>query len=204
MAESSINVTEGSGKRLHTYDRTVAGTLVQDQFVVPGEYPLASYIANCTATIATTGDATFQIISGATLNVRIRRIRVEQSANAGSASLWGFTIIRLTTAGTGGTALTPAKLDLADAAAGASCMYNIASASSGTESTQLTYGNISIRTASNAGAYEDVWVWEQAPGIKPILIPASSGSTYGLEIKNGNGLATATVSITVEFVETSY
>jgi hypothetical protein len=119
MAESLVQVTEGSGKKLHTWQRVIGANSVEDEFVIPGEYPLASYVGqNAGSSIATANDHV-QLMAGAALNVRIRRIRVEQAALATTAVLAAFGVYRLSTAGTGGTAVTPRPLDSADAACGA-------------------------------------------------------------------------------------
>lgn len=203
MAESSINVTEGSGKRLHTYDRTISSVLVQDQFTLPAEYPYASYVVTARGvSIATAADHVLQIMAGSSNPVRIRRIRLEQDQNATTATATVFDILRLTTAGSGGTSITPAKFDTADAAAGATAQT--LPSSKGTESTVLISLNMALRqTVATAGAqYDDLYEWTQLPGQKPIIIPA--GTSNGLAIKTISGRAGATMVVTVEFVETSY
>lgn len=203
MAESSVNVTEGSGKRLHTYDRTISATLIQDQFMLPGEYPYASYsiVSGFTST-ATTSSHLLQIMAGSSLNVRLRRLRVEQVANATGAALLSFEVMRLTTAGTGGTVITPGKYDTADAAAGATAMT--LPTAKGTESTTLVWAVIIMRQAilTTGTQPEETYEWEQHPGMKPIIIPA--GTSNGLAVKIGNGIAAGTVVVTAEIVETAF
>ena len=74
MAESFINQTEGSGKKSHTWDRTIGANTIQDEFVLPGEFPYTSYtiFANGVS-IATANDHCLQIMAGASLPVRVRR-----------------------------------------------------------------------------------------------------------------------------------
>ncbi len=120
MGESLVQVTEGSGKKLHTYSRAIGANTVEDEIVIPGEPYLASYvIAFAGVGTATLDSHIVQIMAGASLNVRIRRIRIQQLALASAVMSQPFLIHRLTTAGTGGASLTPRPYDPSDAAAGA-------------------------------------------------------------------------------------
>lgn len=200
MSQSSINVTEGSGKRLNTWDRTISSVLVQDQFMLPGEYPYASYVALATnVSTATVNDHLLQLMAGSSNYVRIRRIRVEQQVNASAAVLGQFGVYRLTTAGTGGTSVTPAKLDTGDAASGATAMT--LPSSKGTESTELLRFTVTFRSAVQS-TMEDYGEWVQHPSEKPLIIPA--GTSNGIAIKNLATAASASAIVTIEFVETSW
>src|SRR5690348_13016293 len=121
MAETFVNVTEGSGKKLHAWDRTVGANTVLDEFMLSGEYPLASYFVYADAvSIAAANDHLLCINAGASLNVRVRRLYIEQAANATAAGFFNAKLLRTTTAApTGGTAVTPAPFYTGDAAAGA-------------------------------------------------------------------------------------
>ena len=78
--ESFVNVTEGSGKKLHTNQRTIGANAVEDEYVLPGEFPLPGYFAVANAVAATTAnDHLLQVMAGASLKVRIRRISVSQN-----------------------------------------------------------------------------------------------------------------------------
>lgn len=204
MAQSSINVTEGSGKRLNTWDRTISSVLVQDQFVLPGEYPLASYtISAAPVSNATASDHLLQIMAGSTNYVRIRRIWIEQLASATAVTLNSLLLLRLTTAGTGGTSITPSKLDLGDAAAGATAMT--LPTAKGTESTEIRRTALVYRQtiASTATQPEESIDWKFGEGaLKPLIIPA--GTSNGIVIKNGSAVASATSIIFVELVETAW
>jgi hypothetical protein len=204
VAQSSVNVTEGSGKRLDTWDRTISAVLVQDQFMLPGEYPYASYTVVAEAvSVATANDHVLQIMAGSTNYVRIRQIKIEQSANATGAGAKSLQILRLTTAGTGGTAITPSKLDLGDAAAGATSQT--LPTVKGTESTLVMSTIMVFRQAISAtagGQLDDDFTWVQKPNQKPLIIPA--GTSNGIAIKIINATAGASVTVNVEFVETAF
>jgi hypothetical protein len=201
VAESSIAVTVGSGKNLHTWDRTISAVLVQDQFVLPGEFPYATYsvLSGAVAT-ATANSHLLQIMAGASLNVRIRRVSIRQGTPPAAVTGMEFQFVRLTTAGTGGGAITPAKFDNADAASGATAQT--LPTSKGTEGAVLKDTAAYLMTAATITSPVPSLLWEQLPGSKPIIIPA--GTANGIAIKNVGALATATMYIEVEFVETSF
>jgi hypothetical protein len=199
VAESIVQVTEGSGKKLHTNSYTVGANTVEDEFVVPGEYPYAAYTAVATGvSSATAASHMMQIMAGSSLKVRIRRIRINQLAAAGAVNTIDFNLIRLSTAGTGGTAVTPSKLDTADAASGATAMT--LPTVKGTETTGVWDEGMWVGTAAIPPANGRL-EWVQHTYSKPIVIPA--GTTNGLAIKN-SALASATFTIVIEFVETAF
>lgn len=195
MAETFTNVTEGSGKKLHGWDRTIGANTVQDEFVLPGEFPYATYTVYAqNVSTATAASHTMQLMAGASLNVRIRRIRVvELTATAGTVRL---EIVRLTTAGTGGTAITARPFDTADAAAGAAGMT--LPTVKGTEGTFLGSLVVGTYTAVGAAFWQE---WRQSPNAKPIIIAA--GTTNGIALK-ASGLAATAVDVEIEFVETAF
>lgn len=203
MAEGIVQVTEGSGKKLHTWNRTIGANSVEDEFVLPGEFPYASYfVTPSAASTATLNSHLLQIMAGGSLPVRIRRIVLTQFTNATTAAAMAFHIFRLTTAGTGGTTVTPRPHDTTDAAAG--CVGMTLPTVKGTEGVQLFDESMLMRQAILATASQNIerWTWEQHPGTKPIIIPA--GTTNGIAIKNATAVAGATVQIRVELVETSF
>lgn len=205
MAEATIAVTAGSGTLLHTNSRTISSNTVHDEFTLPGEFPYASYIATSggtTVSVATANDHLLTINAGSTLVVRIRRIRVVQHTNATTAAVGAIQVLRTTTsAPSGGTAITPARLDTADSASGATAMT--LPSSKGTESTILLQESVNWRqTAPAGGGTNTVFEWVAGPAVKPILIAA--GTTNGIAVKNMNATAAATVNVWIEFVETSF
>ena len=201
MAEGIVQVTEGAGKKLHTWNRTIGANSIEDEFTLPGEFPYATYsvIAGQVST-ATANSHLIEIMAGATLPVRIRRISVIQTAAPGAVTLSQLQLFRLTTAGTGGTVVTPQKYDNADAASGATCMT--LAAVKGANGAQLWERPFMYGTAAIPPGALSIWNWEQLPNEKPIIIPA--GATNGIAIQNPVAVAVATVGITIEFVETNF
>lgn len=203
MAEAFVNVTEGSGKKLHGWDVVIGANTVIDEFVIPGEYPMPTYFAEASgSSIATANDHSLQLMAGASLKLRIRRIRIEQRANVTTAGLCVFEIWRLTSAGTGGTAVTARPFDTADTA-GATAMT--VPTVKGTESVRLMSTIVTLRQAvSTTGSPADdaLFEWAQLPNEKPIVVPA--GTTNGLAIKNVTAVAAGSITALIEFVETSF
>ena len=202
MAEGYINLTEGSGKKSHTFQRTIGANTVEDSIVIPGEHYLAAYSVVGAVSVATTNDHFIQLMAGGSLNVRIRRMFVEQEANATTAAAKAFEVLRLTSAGTGGSAVTPAKYDPADGAAGATAMT--LPSSKGSESSVLHRFVLPLRQAilATGAQVDDIWEWEQHPGMKPIIIAA--GTSNGIAIKILSGAAGATMVATIEFTEANF
>lgn len=199
MAESSVNVTEGSGKKLHTDTKSIGGNTVHDEVVLLGEQYLAAYsVAFAQPSIGTANDHVIQLMAGANNKLRIRRIVIQQRALGGSAGRFDFVVLRLTTAGSGGGSITPAPFDTADAAAGATSQT--LPSSKGTESTTLITGSLPIAGANPIQS--DPFKWEQLPNQKPIIVPA--GTSNGIAIKVIQEVTSASVRGWIEFDESSF
>jgi predicted secreted protein len=204
VAESIVQVTEGSGKKLHTNSYTVGANTVEDEAVFMGPFPYATYavVPTTSISVATANDHVLCLNAGASLKVRVHRIRVEQSTNATAVLTGVFQVLRTTTgAPTGGTAYTPASFDTSDAASGAAA--RALPGVKGTESTVLLQFVLDYRQAllATSTQVDDAWEWTQGTG-KPIIIPA--GTTNGLVIKTISAIAGATVNAMFEFTETAF
>lgn len=204
--ESLVQVTEGAGKKLHTYQRTIVANNVEDEIVIPGEHYLPTYVVvGVGVSGAVVGDDILQLMAGAALNVRIRRIRVEQEGNITAAAVMTWNISRVTTAGTGGTAIVPQKMDNADANAGATAAQGVPNATHGTAAAvvHLRRNMFPVQTAPVGGLGTiPYWEWVAAPGGKPLIIPA--GAANGFVIRNSQGRAGLTVNAEIEFTETAW
>src|SRR5262245_59859384 len=123
MAESIVQVTEGSGKKLRTWNRTIGANSVEEEAVFLADTPMATYSARLdAASTATANSHIVQLMAGSSLNVYVHRIALYQLGLATTAAYGQINIFRLSTAGTGGTAFTPAPYDTNDAASGATSM----------------------------------------------------------------------------------
>lgn len=205
MAESIVQVTEGSGKKLHTWNRTIGANSVEDEAIYLSEQPLASYrvVPSASVSIATANDHVCQVMAGASLNVYIRRIRVYQTVAATTAAFVQFELYRLTTAGTGGTAITPAPMDTADAASGATAMT--LPTAKGTESTRVGNGAMvvdqTVPTAGLASPPLFEWLFD-LPRSKSLRIAA--GTTNGVALKVVTATAGASVRFEFDIMEANF
>jgi hypothetical protein len=203
MTTSAIAVTPGSGANIWTDQRTVSAVAREAQYVLLGEPALATYsVIAEEISIATAADHVLQIMAGASNYVRIHYIMVEQAANATTAAARAIELVRLTTAGTGGGAVTPRPFDTGDAAAGATAMT--LPTVKGTEGVKLLRAHLLFRqaVAATAAQIDDIWEWTAHPRGKPIIIPA--GAANGIAIKNVTATAAATANVTVIFTETAW
>ena len=204
MPESIVQVNEGTGKKLHTWQRTVGANTVEDEVVLFGEPYLPTYnVRNTTAiSVATANDHLMTINGSAGLRTYLKRLRVFQVALATTATTATFTLLRtITAAPTGGTAITPVAFDPADAAAG--CTAMTLPTVKGTESTILWIGTGTyIQTLSATYQLRPVLELDFTQnGLKPPII--ALGTTLGLALKQLTAVAAATVYIDVEIVESA-
>lgn len=200
MAESYVQVTEGIGKKLHSYQRTIGDNDVQDEVVLLGEPYLASYSAFAGGvSVATSTSHLMAIAAGSSLNLYIRRIRVRQAGAADAATPLAFDVMRLTTAFSGGTAVTPTPFDPNDAAAGAT--VQTLPSSKGTTGVTFMRRRVLMGASVNTTPDNEV-VWEQHPRSKPIIITA--GTTHGIALVSQSTIASATIDIVVEFDEANF
>lgn len=207
MAESIIQVApDSTGKKVHTFNRTIGANSVEDEVNLLGENYLASYTipSNGFVSAATANSHLLQVMAGASLKVRVRKIEIYQSAMATAAAIMQVQILRLTTAGTGGTATGTAVLDPADAASGA---------------TSITLPG--VKGAENAQpiwqgtAYLMQTIGASAPQVDPILtidfdrlrskpFIIAAGITNGFCVKNLTAHAAATLAIMVYIDESNF
>lgn len=203
MAESYIGVTEAGtpDAKLRSFSRTVGVNTTEEEIHLLGEPYLATYSVTATGfTTATGGQTRVQLMAGASLNLRINRIQIYQRALGAADATQLFQIVRLTAAGSGGTAVTPAPFDSGDAAAGATCQYDMTTLpTSGT----ILHGDIAIGVRlNNPVLASDGWEWRAGDRHKPIIVPAGTSNGIGLWARNSIG--TATFMATIEFSESNF
>src|ERR1051326_6139673 len=200
-------ITEGTDKKVASVQRVKGSDTVEEQSIVLSEGFVASYTVSVTTaiTLATANNHLIQFMAGATNIVILRRLQVFQLAVASAAQACVFQLLRLSSAGTGGTSYTPRAKDPADSAADSTAMANITGASKGTE------GNIIWTGVSNAWAaippafaYGPLLELDfRDPRSKPPRIAA--GTSNGLALKNITGVTTTpTVHIFAEVDEITY
>ena len=200
MAETTIPVTGGSGHNIGAWDRTISSVVVKHQFMLPGEYPYHTYLVQATGVSVATADAHLvQIMSSASTSLRIRRIRLWIASTAAANTL-AIDLFRLSSAGTGGTALTPAPVDLGDGASAWTAMT--LPSSKGTESTFLGRMRIPVQSAHPLNPNGPAVLYDQRPDEKPIIVP--TGAASGLALKVSGNVASTTVDFQIDVVDTAW
>jgi len=151
VAESIVQVTEGSGKKLRTFQRVITPNTVEEEAMFLAEQNAPTYAWTTPGlSLAAAGDL-MQIMAGASLNVYLRRILVYQHIAATTAAIAEFQLVRLTTAGTGGTAVNPLPLDSTDNAASSAGMT--LPTARGTAGNRLWHGDAGLlQTMPTSGA----------------------------------------------------
>lgn len=205
MTDTFLEVTAGSGVKLHTHSKSVSGSTVHDEVIVHGEPQLAAYVVANTSAIsfATANSHLLQVMAGASLKVRLRRLRVYQMGMATTATVGQIGLYRLSTAGTGGTSYTPQLMDPGDAAAGATGMT--LPTGKGTEGAVLWMGSVYLMQTVGASAQLNEPIidldWDKLRLKAPVI---SAGTANGLALKNVTGIAGATVFVVADIEEASY
>lgn len=193
----------GTARKNGTVQQTVGGVAQEvPRYVADGAFQ-ACYTIPISAAIST-GTANshlLEIMAGATYDVLVIEIMLRQFVAAGSATVGQVGWYRLSSAGTGGTAITPAKLDNGDASAGATAM-TLASAK-GTETTLLySDAGVMLSTAPTSGARPFIdWKWDWTRE-KALRIPA--GTSNGGALKLITPIASGTVLGWAKILEVSY
>lgn len=205
VTESLVAVTPGAGKNLHTVSRTTSAGLVEDEVVILGEQSLPTYFIMAGPVVLTTAASHLvQIMAGASLKVRIRRIEIWQQAAVTAASLFDLLLYRVTTAGTGGAAGAVQPLDTADVAAGAT--VSTLPTVKGTEAANpiaRAFPYLIQTIGASTPFTNPVAAWDfDRPRSKPLIIAA--GAANGIVIKNTNASAAGALVFNVWLDETSY
>jgi len=201
MANSIIQVTSGGGPKISTWNRTIGANSVEEQFLLPGEYPYASYVVVAGGVSAATANAhLIQLMAGSSLNVRIRRIEIYQAGLSSAVNTVAIDTFRLSSAGTGGGVVTPAPLDTTDSASGATAQT--LPSSKGTETTVLDRFRLGVVAAQPTNLYTFQPLYAQGANTKPLMIPA--GTANGIALKIVGNCAGLTLDVSIEFVETAF
>jgi hypothetical protein len=196
-SESVIQITDAAAatKYLHTQSRVVGGTTKEDQLFLKGQATRATYRAYCSAVITTTSASHMAFIQAdGTLYTFITGFWIAQTTLAGGVATANMQVVRTSTAGTGGGAITASPLDAADSAY-AGTIQTLPTAK-GTEGVVLMGGPVGI-TATNPMTTVNQWFWRCDDDEKPITI--GTAITDGIAFKLVTGIATSKLDLTIEF-----
>ena len=191
---SSLGYTDGAGKNIKTFSRSEGGTTREEQVFQLGEPSLPTYTCAVQNVATTTSASHLLYIQGdGTLYTRINWFEIQQQTLAGAAATAEIRVLRTTTAGTGGTAISCYPMDGGDTSPYAGAAMTLPS-SKGTEGVLLYQVRVPILAAAPIliGGR-----WERQTYEKPIII--AQATTNGIVFKLITGIATSTVNITVGF-----
>lgn len=201
MSTSTIGLTEGAGKNLHTDQRTVSATAKETQFVLEQEPVWPTYTAIARdISIAVANTHVLFVQADGTNYTRILKIQLQQSTLAGSADTADIRLFRTTTAGTGGTSVSARSLDGGDTDPYAGICMTVPS-SKGTEGNQLDQIRLGVRAAQpmdNSTQY----IWTATDRAKPIILAPTI--TNGLAVKCVSAVASGKIDVIITFSVTPY
>lgn len=202
MAISTVGVAEpvSPDKFLHSWQRTIAAVDREDQFILPGQNPYPTYtaIAN-NISVATSADHVLMIQADGTNYSRLVRAWVTPTDDIpAAASVVTLQIVRTTTAGSSGSAVTAGAFDTADTYAGT---IQTLPSSKGTEGAVLWQRRIALASAQPV-VIPGAPFYEQHHQSKPIVFGAATAS--GIVLKVVTGVASCTVDVVAEFIVTPY
>jgi hypothetical protein len=202
MADDSIGIATDTDAYLDTVSRTISSQTRHAQRHVAGWSSDPTYVVRASGiSTATTADHLLQVMADGTNYSRVLRYRITPTDDIpAAATVLLVTLVRLSTAGTGGSAVTPRGYDPADSAYGGGAQT--LPSSKGTEGNALIQHRIPLPAAHPFVSTPAMWTWEASPFGKPIIFGTSTSS--GLCWKVDTGIASCTVDVIVEFTTTTY
>lgn len=202
MADTFLEVTQGTGTKLHTFDRTIGANTVHDEVVLLGEPYVAAYaVATRGVAMPAANAHLIEVRAGTTLITRVRRIRVFQWATAAAAATFQAAVIRITTAGTGGTTLTAQPFDTADTAFTGSVMHS--PTADGTDGVELIPFFMACTNVVPIKAVENEWV-RDFPADGPKAIKIAAGTSNGIAINVLTIGSTALLGVEIVLTESNF
>lgn len=201
MSISSIGVTEGTDKYLHTNSRSIGGTARQEQATFPAQSPNATFsVVADDVSVATANDHILQIMADGTNYSRLVGFTLEPTDDVPAADdILKVSLYRVTTAGTGGSSIGEGSYDDSESYSGD--IQSIPS-SKGTEGSLLWTGYLPVDSAYAGVNGQRMLRWEPKPSAKPIVF--GPDTTDGLVWKVIDAVASCAVCINAEFITTSY
>jgi hypothetical protein len=196
-SESVIQITDAAAatKYLHTQSRSYGGTTKEDQAFLKAQATRATYRAYASAVITTTSASHMIFIQADGTNYTfITGFWLAQTTLAGAVATANMQVVRTSTAGSGGSAITANPVDAADSAY-AGTIQTLPS-SKGTEGVVLLGGPVGI-TATNPMTTVNQWAWRCDDDEKAITI--GTATTDGIAFKLVTGIATSKLDLTIEF-----
>lgn len=203
MSFSSVGITEAASpdKRFHTWQRTISATDVEDQYMLAAVSAFPTYTAIADdVSLATSADHLLMLqADGTNYDYLLRAWVMPTDDVPAAASIANIQIVRTTTAGSSGGAVTVGAFDTGDSAYGGT--VQTLPSSKGTESTLLWQRRIPLSASQPADMLAAPFFDVSRYG-KPIRW--GNGTTSGIVFKVETGVASCTVDIVAEFAVLSY
>jgi len=199
MSTASIEITAGSGTQLHADSQTIDSNTRLNQFVNLGQPQYATYTAIASnVDIATANDHQCVVQADGSNYCRVTRITIQQTGAAAADDTIEFDVYRVTTAGTGGAAITCNEFGGGSAYSGSAFS---APSSKGTEGAKLLEFRVPVLDSEPMNP-NGPFVWEPAAYERPIVF--GTADTNGIAVKNIDNDDSADVTITIDFIVTTY
>ncbi len=181
MSESSLPLTDGDGSGgLRVNTQTIGGTAVDTQAVFVGQTPNKTYTMRFQDTSMATANAHLAVIMGnGTAYPKIHEIHIAQGGTATGTAVAEIQVLRVTTAGTGGTAVSARPFHPSNTSPYSGSCFVLPSAA-GSEGDILLNDSMNLRTA-NTGQVVPMH-WTQTNFAEPII--SGNGTASGIAIKN--------------------
>lgn len=207
MADTYLEVSSGSGTKLahESYTDSNADTVLDQKARIGLPYlPTYTLSVSTAISMATANEHLLQIMAGAANRLTLLYLCVTQVAIATAAAVKEFALFRLTTAGTGGTAVTPRAANPATGAVDGSAMT--LPTAKGTEGNQLWTGTgLVFFTVPTTGQLWPLVCLDWRGALRSQAPEIAAGTSNGLALKIIPSDAGApTVRIYAEFFERSY
>lgn len=196
----AIADSDAPDKYLWTYQYTVGGTASQEQVYVPGPAPWPTYdFVASQITLATANSHLLFIMADGTNYDRIKSIRIMPRALPTASAAALIRLFRVTSIGTGGTAVNGGAFDSSDGYGGTA---QALPSSLGTE-TGVALAQWSWHIPGTAYTFNpyDIY-WEAPEGGKEIIF--GNGTATGIAIKNVSAISGAFVDIMVTLTTTAH
>ncbi len=202
MTQSQIGVSTGTDKFLHSNTRTIGGTALEEQLVIPGQAidPTYNILVDDVA-VSAANEHLIQIMADGTGYTRLLKLTAQPTENLpASIGHIKLALYRLSSAGTGGAALSDAPYESTDSYGGD--MRSLPT-SKGTEGQLLTTFYRGVDTGAQRGHAEPSnVVYEWLPGTKPIIF--GTGATDGIALKIIDALASTSLIVQALVITTAY
>jgi len=204
MANSYVSFDEGTARKVRTFQRTDdAANTVEEWMYATSEPVLPAYTVTATNIAGVTADShIMQVMAGADDRVGIRRVTIYQNAAASTTRQARLQLVRLSTAGTGGSAITPDPLDPASAASGATAAT--LPSSKGTETVDPGGIHSAVVQSTITDQLNSPLFDIEFGNDRERALWVAAGTSNGIAIKNLVADNTVTYDVFVRFVEAGW